>query len=415
MGFQKPTENALTDEQEKLLAQLSSIKNSFSLKLKTPKYLEPNQQISTFDYTKKITESTLGAASMDLFLKTFLDKLFDPNSDKLEKMILKSLAKHLDANGKTISQSQSNKDWLLQHALTPLNATFRIKKAEIVKKIITMVFGPKEKMAPPNAINNNSQEYLLNAAVCSSDMFSVSNPVSDSDGDFEFNKVELRKRLEKGEVMFVISCQDVKIKLPETIIKQANDIIDNNSNPANPIVNPAVMFEQVNNTVTAEAQRINAPENANAVRKNFSQIMVEKVINLLPVAIEEYLPGLISTINTTSGNNIGLTPADFTPSPCDIRTMCTGDDAAFKQKTAFISAMMNSVYAFLLSVIIQRLIKELKKLIKNYIVRKSQDAIRRKLAKRQFLSDESLQKAEKAQKFSTALQQLNDIFKFGET
>src|ERR1035437_2241458 len=254
MGFQKPTENALTEEQGKLLSQLSSIKNSFSLKLKKPKVLDVSQQISTFDYTKKLIESTLGAAAMDLFLKSFLDKLFDPNNDKLERMVLKSIAKHLDDNGKRISQTQSNKDWLLEHALTPLNAVFRIAKAEIVKKIITMIFGPKEKMHTDPMM----QSILLDSAVCSSDMFSVSNPTSDSDGDFEFNKVELKKRLEKGEILFVISCQDVKIKLPETIINQADDVIANNSNPSRPKINPSVMFEQVNNMVTSEAQRINS-------------------------------------------------------------------------------------------------------------------------------------------------------------
>ena len=411
MGFQKPIENILTDEQEKLLAQLSSIKNSFSLKIKKPKFLENSQQISTFDYTRKIAESTLGSASMDLFLKSFLDKLFDPNSNKLEKIILKSFAKSLDAKGKKISQTQTNQEWLLQHALVPLNAVFRAAKAEIVKKIITMVFGPKEKMSNDPV----QQTILLNSAICSSDMFSVSNPVNDFDGDFEFNKVELKKRLEKGEVIFIISCQEVKIKLPETITNQADDVISNNSNPNKPKINPAIMFEQVNNTVTAETQRINAQENANSVRKSFAQIMVEKVINLLPIALGPYLPGIISTINDVSGNDIGLTPEELTPSPCEIRTMCTGDEVAFKQKTSFVSALMNGIYAYLLSVIIQRLIKELKKLIKNYIVQKSKDAIRRKIAKRQFISDESLQKLEKAQKFNAAVQQLSSIFKYDET
>ncbi|HWY35651.1 MAG TPA: hypothetical protein VNX68_13480, partial [Nitrosopumilaceae archaeon] len=287
----------------------------------------------------------------------------------------------------------------------------RVAKAQIVKQIITMVFGPKEKMSNDPV----QQSILLNAAICSSDMFSVSNPINDSDGDFEFNKVQLKQRLQNGEVVFVISCQDVKIKLPDTIINQADDLITNNSNPSKAKINPSILFDQVNNFVTAEAQRINAPENANAVRKSFSQIMIEKVINLITIAIEPYLPGLILTINTNSGNNIGLTAADLSPSPCDIRTMCTGNSADFKQKSSFISAMMNGVYAYLLSVLLQKLIREVKKLIKNYIVQKSQDAIRRRLAKRQFISDESLQKLEKAEKFAAATQQLNDIFKFNES
>jgi hypothetical protein len=410
MGFQKPTENELTEEQGKLLSQLTTIKSSFSLKLKRPKSLDVSQQISTFDYTKKLTESTLGAAAMDLFLKSFLDKLFDPNNDKLERMILRSMAKYLDKNDKKISPTQSNKDWLLDHALAPLNATFRVAKAAIVKKIITMIFGPKEKMDKDPVL----QSYYLDAAICSSDMFSVSNPVSDSDGDFEFNKVELKKRLEKGEILFVISCQDVKIKLPETILNQADDVIANNSNPSKPKINPAIMFEQVNNTVTAEAQRINSPENSNSVRKSFMQILIEKIINLTTVAIQPYLPGIVNIVNSGPNGNLGVTANDFSPSPCDIRTMCVGDDVNFKKKSAFLDAMMNSIYAYLLSVIIQRLIKELKILIKKYILQKAQDRIKRKLAKRKFLSDESLQKLEKAEKFAEATKKLNGIFKFGE-
>jgi hypothetical protein len=245
MALQKPIENPLSDEQAQVLAQLASIKNLFSVKKRNKPSFDSSNQISTFDYTKKITEATLGAAAMDLFLKSFLDKLFDPNNDRLEKIILKSIAKSLDASGKKLSESQSNKDWLLENALAPLNAVFRVVKAEIVKQLLTLIFGPKEKMSS----NPSRQSVLLDSAVCSSDMFSLSNPVSDSMGDFEYNKVELRKRLEKGEMVFVISCQDVKIKLPESILAQADNIIENNSNPNKPKINPAVLFEQTSSHV----------------------------------------------------------------------------------------------------------------------------------------------------------------------
>ena len=71
MGLQKPIENALTDEQSKVLAQLSSMKNVFSLKLPKRTSIDASKQISTFDYTRKITEATLGIATMDIFLKMF--------------------------------------------------------------------------------------------------------------------------------------------------------------------------------------------------------------------------------------------------------------------------------------------------------------------------------------------------------
>ena len=458
MGFQKPIENKLTPSQKSVLAKLSAIRNfqldPFGSKLLSLLNFNPpeSEQISAFDYLKKIMEATLGAAAMDLILKKYLDKVFDPNNNKLELMIIKAMAKTLDANGVNLSKSngaasairtgfsnigavqsaaiagvptaninintnsagnQSNKEWLEQNVLPMMNAMFRVVKAEIVKQIITMVFGPKEKMSKDPV----QQSYLLNAAVCSSDMFSMSNPLSDSDGDLEFNKVELKQRLEKGEVVFTISCQDVKIKLPESILNQADEVIANNSNPSRPKVNPAIMFEQVNNSVTAEAQRINAPENANAVRKSFSEIMVLKVINLITVAIEPYTkvifafassPAAVKPAGTNSVSNFYL-------SPCDIKSICSGEEnEEFKKKTAFNKSLMNSMLALLLAMLLQKLVKEIKKMIKNYILKKTQDAIKRKLAKKAFISDEQLQKAEKAKKFAEATAQLNDIFKFND-
>jgi hypothetical protein len=465
MGFQKPTENKLTDSQKSVLAKLTSIRNFQidSSNLKISSLLDsnppPSEQVSVFDYLKKIVESTLGSATMDSYLKTFLDKLFDTNTNKLETMIIKSLAKSLDANGvniasyptalssiqsgfadlsssqnsssenttsngtsdttsfgsdavsdpnATTTSGQSNQDWLTQHVLPLLSAELRVAKAAIVKQIITMVFGPKESMSN----DPTQQSYLVNAAVCSSDMFSMSNPTSESDGDFEFNKVQLKNRLETGQMVFTISCQDVKIALPQTIINQADDVIANNSNPNKPTINPAVMFDQVNNVVNTETQRINSPENSNAVQKNFSEIMVEKVMNLLPIVLEPYTKIIFSTVATNSGNP-NNTVATYSPSPCDIRTMCSaGDNAEFENKTMFNKTLMNSVLAYLISIMLEKLIKEIKKIIKNYILKKSQDAIKRKLAKREFISDEALQKLEKAAKFAAAVKSLNDIFKY---
>ncbi len=74
--------------------------------------------------------------------------------------------------------------------------------------------------------------------------------------------------------------------------------------------------------------------------------------------------------------------------------------------------MMNSMLAYLLSIILQKLIKEIKKIIKNFILKKAQDAIKRKLAKKVFISDEQIQKAEKAKKSAEAMKSLMDIFQY---
>lgn len=415
MGFPKPVENVLTQEQAKILSQLSSLNNVFSFNLNIPKFIDINSQISTFDYIKKIIETTLGKAALESCLLLFINKLFDTETDKLEKIIVKSLAKALDNNGKSISSSQSNIDWLNQYAMPPLHEAMKEAKAIIVKQIITMVFGPKEKMSSDPI----QQTILVNAAICSSDMFSMSNPVSNSNGDLEFNKVELQKKLEAGNVVFTISCQDVKIKLPDSILANADNIITNNSNPSLPKVNPAVMFDQVNSFVNTETQRINSPENANAVSRSFAEIMIEKIINLSITAVGPELQGILSgiSINPAGNPNLGITFEELVPSPCDVRASSTLDSPQdFAKKSSFINAFMNSLYAYLLSIIIQKLISELKKLIQKYVVKKAQDALRRKLDENQFITDAQIQKAEKAAKFAIATEKLTvDIFKFIET
>ena len=111
MGFQKPIENKLTPSQKRVLAKLNAIRNFQldSVNLRVLSLLDfnppPAEQVSLFDYLKQIIASALGAASLDLYLKTFLDKLFDPSNNKLETMIIKALAKTLDANGVNLSQT----------------------------------------------------------------------------------------------------------------------------------------------------------------------------------------------------------------------------------------------------------------------------------------------------------------------
>jgi hypothetical protein len=189
-----------------------------------------------------------------------------------------------------------------------------------------------------------------------------------------------------------------------------------------PKINPAVLFEQTSSHVSSETQRINAPENANAVRKSFIQILVEQVMNLLPIAIEPHLNGVFTQMNQAPNGNQNFSYKTFTPSPCEIRTMCAGNDEEMKTKTSFINALLNSVLAFLLSVLLQRLIKELKSLIKKYLLQKAQDRLRRKLEKqkRMFnnamsIGDAALEKAEKAKKFADATASLDDVFKYTDS
>lgn len=415
MAFQTPIGVPLTETQERVLSQLGSLKGFLSIPDKHNKTLDKDRQISSFDYLLRLTESTIGASFIDVMLKDFISKLFDPNNDKLERFIIKSMATSLEKNGKTISNSQSNTEWLNQNVLPELKITFRVAKALIAKQIITMIFGPKQKM-DSDPVKQNA---LLDYASCSDAMFSVSNDSSETDGDIESNLVELKKRLEKGEVQFTISCQDIKIKLPENIDGVFDNVIQNNQNLSRPPVNPAVFFDVISNHVGSETQRINEPSNSNAVKKGFLQILVEKIINLITPAIEPHIAFAITKINSGPNGNIGVTSQNMLSNPCDLRDLCGGsDEAEFQKKSAFTSKISNLIFAMVCSIMLQKLIKEIKKLIANAFAKKAKAKIQRKLEKQKQrfeILENAKEAADAIAKSRAALGSLDDIFNFDKT
>jgi hypothetical protein len=246
-------------------------------------------------------------------------------------------------------------------------------------------------------------------------MFSVSNDTSETDGDIEFNTVELKKRLEKGEVIFTISCQDVKIKLPDTIDAVFDQVIDNNLNPSKPPVNPSVFFDVVSNHVGTETQRINSPTNNNAVKKGFLQILIEKIINLITPALQPHLENSVKKINSGPNGNLGVTTSSMLSNPCELRDLCGTDETQFKKKSAFTHTMSNLIYAMVCAIILQQLIKQIKKLIANALAKRAKNKLKRQLSKQKqrFEILESASDAISAvQKSRAALTSLDDIFNF---
>jgi hypothetical protein len=414
MAFQTPIGVPLTETQEQVLAQLGSLKGFLSLPDKNNKFLDKERQISTFDYLLRLTEATIGAAFIDVMFREFITKLFDPNNDRLERFIVKSIAKSLDKDNKKISNSQSNEDWLNQNVLPGLRVTFLVAKALIAKQIITMIFGPKTKMSN----NPVQQNVLLDYASCADAMFSVSNDTSETEGDIEFNVVELKKRLEKGEVIFTISCQDVKVKLPENIDDVFDGVIKNNQNASRPPINPVVFFDTVGNHVSNETQRINSPSNSNSVKKSFLQILVEKIINLITPSIEPHLGAAFLKINSGPNGNLGVTPQSVLSNPCEIRDLCGSNEAQFQKKSVFMSTIMNLMFAMVCSIMLRQLIKQIKKLIANALAKKAKAKLQRKLEKqkqRAEILDSAQDVTNAAKKSSAALRILDDIFNFDKT
>ncbi len=335
MSFKSPVASPLTGVQEQLLSQVGSLKNIITVPVKKILSLPEDQQISSFDYMLRLAESTVGVGFIDLILKKFIDQIFNTENGILEKIIINSLAKSLDKNGKHISSdpNKSNKEWLDDNIKEELTSVFKVVKVIIVKQIIAMIFGPKEKMKPATVSNTGVQiptppPIQINHILAAESMFSLSNADSNQFGDVEYNLIQLKERLEKGQVIFTISCQDIKIALPvnfdNDLDKMANDIISiqNNQNipSGQPIPNPAQGFDYITQHVGKETQKINNQQNVNAIKKSFLQILVEKIINNLIIAIKPYLQFIFDKINLQS-SNLNLNIDEIIPSPEELKIL----------------------------------------------------------------------------------------------
>ncbi len=429
MAFKNPVVSPLTESQDKLLGQLGSLKNILTLPTKKNLNLSEDQQISTFDYLIRIAESTIGSAFIDIILKKFIDEIFDTQSDKLEKVILKAIAKSLTSQGKHISNNPnvSNEQWLAINAAGPLHAAFQIIKALIVKQILAMIFGPKTKMNYDTFGNNNlidlnppNNDEVLEQVLAADSMFSVSNAVSNQFGDQEYNLVQLREKLEKGEMVFTISCQDIKIKLPadfdnkiDTIISSIISTQGTTTTGSGQAPNPSAAFDYISNHLASETQRINSTENSNAVRKSFLQILVEKILNLLVIAITPYLSNLVAQINAANPT-LGITLA-LISSPKELKGLYKSDENQFNEKSVFMSTLINALYAILISMVLKALIKEIKKLIKNALAKKAAIRLQSKFKRLSSITssvNKGIETLNKATQAAESLSKFNEIFNF---
>ena len=349
MAFNVPVQNPLTGAQSEALSKLQTMNNLLVIPFKKFFDRPKSEQISLLDFLTKITDSVFGVGYIDSLIMTFFNDLFDKNSEKLESSIIKGIAKALDSKTKadgspiTIKQGMSNEEWLTANVKPELHVAMRILKAILVKKAIQLMFGPKDKIKPlklpPNNYGNNfyltqnytdltPDQYLDNAAL-QDVMFTTINVASNTYGDIEYNIVQLKEQLAKGIVTFTVSCQDVKINLPESILQSADAVIDNNikvylqgtTQGGGQVTyqNPSGVLVGLNGHVENETQRINSEENAAAVRKSWIRIMLDKMINLLPIVLYPILQKILDKINlelqqqaaAISGSNV--TPPANTP------------------------------------------------------------------------------------------------------
>ncbi len=402
MAFRTPANSSLTDAQAELTSKVGSMKGLLSLPNKKFKNIPKNQQISTFDYLLKIL-NVLGIPPEAIF-RLFIEKVFNAGNDFLEEKILKAIADSADQKGTKFSSSQSNYAFLLSiKGLVPATMSQTLKQ-KMAQELTIMIFGPRQnnKIAAAMGIPAGRVDALINQAVCASNFFTISNNTQLRDEDVEFNRIKLRQQLERGEVVYEISCQDVKIKLPEDpgfiFGPGGNQVIQGSS------VSPGQSMSYLAQYVSNQTQNINNQNNANSAGKSFWQILIEKLLNYITTLTIPYVGAIFSVLNAQNGTNHN--PNDYAPSPCDMSKNDPPDKKAYSQ------SLINALYKELLSALLLFVIREFKKLVKNYFAKTAQEKARRKSEKMKMkfkIFGNLAEDASKAAKFAAALKSLSGI------
>lgn len=442
MAFNVPTQQPLTMAQNEAMAKLSSMNNLLTIPFKQFFDKPKSQQISLLDFLTMIANSILGAGYIDTLIMKFINDLFDKNSSKLEKAIIKAMAGALDKKPITIKQGMSNKDWLTVNVEPELHAAMAVLKALLVKKIMVLIYGPKQRMnpmkIPPGTYNNaylpdsgnfddlTPDDYLDNASL-SDVMFTTVNTQSNTFGDVEMNIVKLKQQLEKGQITFTVSCQDVKINLPESLIQSADSAIENNimsylgqtvGGGPQPYQNPSKVLVELTGHVDSEVQRINNEENVSAVRKSWLRILLDKIINLLPLALYPILRKVLDKINAQIEQDTGVNPELTVENTLGLAVAIKNglsDKNLFDKNSTFYKIMMNAIYSVVLALILKKLIPKITKLITKALAKKRANDLKRKIKRfqaRAKLLQEQAQNVEKKVMAAKALTVIKPIMNY---
>lgn len=409
---------ALTDVQGELTAKIGSMKSLLAL----PNVKKPNipkeQQISAFDYLLRVLNA-LGIDPQVVF-NAFLSKVFDETGTFLEEKVIFALADSFGEKGIQLSPyvnnagatkeqkkiyKESNKQYLLN--IIP-NTFLQVVKQKISKDLMIMVFGPKDGPAA-QALNPSASERdkLISNAVCGLGIFAISNEPQLKNSDLEYTRIKRRQELEKGEVIFEISCQDIKIKLPEdpSYIFQGGGVNSVGSTlPPTPYQSIIFTNQYVNN----QFQRINNESNANKGGKSFLQILIEFLLSYISVLVQPYLPNVFTIINAQVNPSTPFQAADFAFDNCAIN-----DDPSNSEKKEFARSLMNALLKDLIKLLLVYGIKYFKRFVKNYFAKKALERQKRKLQKQTLKYEQVLSKVQdtqdKIQKYQAALSVLTDV------
>ena len=408
----------LTESQRELNAKIGSMKSLLSLTSIKKVVVPKGQQISTYDYTSRVL-NILGFTLEPLFL-LFVEKVFDEAGDFLEKEVLRSVAASLAKKGTSLPSintpisemtpalekryEDANFNYLRSSTAIPANF-LSVAKQAIAKNLVLMIFGPKD---GPTAEYLNSdpaeRQRLIDDAICGSFAFSMSSEPMVREEDIEYNRIALARQLERGRVMFTISCQDVHVALPAdpSIIFEGGGQFTIPSQSITPAQSLNFVVQHVGNQV----QNINSEQNRASAGRSFFEIMVEKMIGYMASLVSPFLGPVFTVVNATPAGAIHSQDS-IVYSTCDIL-----NDPNSPQKAEFSGRLANQLYKALLSILLVFTIREFKKLIANYYAkiviekqRRKADKIRQKFK----IFEDVADNAKKSEKYLAALRSLDPI------
>ena len=423
MPLDIPVSNPLTPTQSELTAKIGSMKSLLALPFIEFKNIPKSKQISTFDYLMRILTS-LGISPQIIF-QQFFSVIFDTAGSKLEDAVVEGAAQQMMFMGIKLPGEQFNfaestpeeKDAIVrgnQSAIRQrlqsagLTNFMQTAKQQIAKDLTLAVFGPKDGPAA-EYLNPNPAERqrIIDNAVCAADAFTLSNNAFIRDEDTEYNRIALARQLEKGEVIFEISCQEVKVKLPEDpswIFEGGGQQTIQGGG-----VTPAQSITQLAVYVESTAQQINNQANSTDAGKSFWQILIEKFISNATNLVFPFLTPLVTAIQDDLPEGVSVTPNDLAAGTCEILNDTTSSPA----KKQFGEKLANMIFKELLGLMVIFAIREFKKLVRNYFARIARERAKRKLdkikAKFQLVED-TAEDAAAAARFAQALTQLDAIF-----
>lgn len=457
MSYPTSSDIQLTQEQSKVLSKLKAYANYASILPKLDFFIPRGRQIALFDYMKAVFTSIGKRNIFENILEQFISTIFSFGNIILERKTMEALAQSFDKQNIVLSKQKDlggRYIYSLDDGLNPSNLEFlnrevlpffRLSKDLILAEIMALIFGPPSniKKFKPGLTDEQAAEY----AACGSSLYTITNLPNQGVGDIEAKRADLFKQVQRGGISFDISCQEVIIKLPDNYIQTffGNDL----SLPNNPNTNfnPSVTFQRLQNYVENEVARQNIPENQSSASKSFRENFIERLLNLIAFSITNQL-GIVYTriyskttpvqnliaqdiTNVLSNQINGLLPTErlvpqieleqfINTNPCQVYSVGirikNGENVGQDNKyMIFAQAIINAILGILISLILQKLLKEVKILIKNVIGKKAKDLAerisRKRLAMYEAFFNRAKSEAERKAKLVRALGRLSDILR----